>query len=140
MSLAKLEDVKKIKTFSADGQENGSLTELYKDNEKTIAYLTSIKPGMFKGYHLHRVRTAHYFPLKGKIKIILYQNKVREEYILDAENPKRLFIPKNIAAGLLNIGDSDAWIINYPDPPYDPNLKDEQVEYTEEELEQGVVR
>lgn len=140
MSFAKLEYVKKVKTFSTDRQENGSLTELYKEGDKTIAYLTSIKPGMFKGYHLHRVRSARYFPLKGKIKIILYQNKVREEYVLDAENPQRLFIPMDIATGLFNIGLEEAWLINYPDPPYDPNLKDEQVEYTQEELEQGIVK
>ena len=30
--------------------------------------------------------------------------------------------------------------MNYPDPPYDPALKDEQVEYTQEELERGVVK
>lgn len=140
MSLAKLEDVKKVKTFGLDGLENGSLTELYKDSDKTVAYLTTIKSGSFKGYHLHRVRAARYFPLKGKIKIILYQNNVREEYILDAENPQRLFIPKDIATGLLNIGQEEAWLINYPDTPYDPNLKDEQVEYTQEELEAGIVK
>ena len=140
MSLAKLEDAKKVATFNLEKQENGSLIELYKNGEKTVAYLTSVKPGMFKGYHLHKVRAARYFCLKGKMKIILYQNKQREEYILDAQNSQRLFIPNNIATGLLNVGSEEAWLINYPDPPYDPNLKDEQVEYTEEELEQGVVK
>ncbi|MBI3335190.1 MAG: hypothetical protein HY001_01700, partial [Candidatus Portnoybacteria bacterium] len=45
-----------------------------------------------------------------------------------------------IATGLQNIGDEEAWLINWPDPPYDPNLIDEQVEYTEEELEKGIVK
>ena len=74
------------------------------------------------------------------MKITLYQNGKKEEYILDAQNPQRLFIPKNVATGLLNIGEEEGWLINYPDPPYDPNLKDEQVEYTEEELEKGVAK
>ncbi len=97
---------------------------------------------MFKGYHLHRIRAARYVSLKGKMKIILYfpGQKNREEYILDATSPQRLFIPNNVATGLLNIGTEEAWLINYPDPPYDPNLKDEQIEYTKEELEQGVVK
>ncbi|MDO8657332.1 MAG: WxcM-like domain-containing protein [Candidatus Levybacteria bacterium] len=140
MSIAKLEEAKKVTTFTPDGKENGILIELYKDNDKTTAYFTTIKPGMFKGYHLHRVRAARYVCLRGKMKIILYQNKEREEYILDTEKPQRLFIPNNVATGLLNIGNEDAWLINYPDPPYDPNLKDEQVEYTQEELEQGTVK
>ena len=140
MSNAKLEDAKKVTTFSPDGKENGSLIELYKDGNKTTLYFTSIKSGMFKGYHLHRVRAARYVCVIGKIKIILYQNNQREEYILDAEKPQRLFIPNNVATGLLNIGTEEAWLINYPDPPYDPSLKDEQVEYTEEELKAGVVK
>lgn len=142
MSIAKLEEVKKVITYNLDKSENGFLMELYKDGEKTTAYLTTIKVGMFKGYHLHRVRAARYVILKGKMKIILYEpgTKNKEEYILDADNPQRLFIPKNVATGLLNIGEEEAWLINYPDPPYDPNLKDEQVEYTEEELEQGIVK
>jgi len=47
-----------------------------------------------------------------------------------------LFIPPNVPTGLLNIGQEEAWMINYPDPAYDPELKDEQVDFTEEELEQ----
>lgn len=142
MSLARLEDAKKVVTHAATGEENGFLVELYKDGEKTTAYLTTTKPGSFKGYHLHRVRVARYVAIKGKMKVILYKpgTAEKEEYILDAQNPQRLFIPHNIATGLLNISNEEAWLINYPDPPYDPSLKDEQVEYTQEELEKGVVK
>jgi hypothetical protein len=45
-----------------------------------------------------------------------------------------------VATGLENIGTEEAWLINYPDPPYDPSLKDEQVEYTKEELESGLIK
>ncbi len=140
MNLGIIEDAKKIETCNEKKEVNGFLIELYKDGQKTLAYLTSIKPGMFKGYHLHRVRAARYVALKGKMKIILYKDKVREEYTLDSAKPQRLFIPNNIATGLLNIGEEEAWLINYPSPSYDPNIKDEQVEYTEKELEQGIVK
>lgn len=142
MNIATIEDAKKVTTYDHAGQENGFLIELYKDGEKTTAYLTSAKPGAFKGYHLHRVRAARYVCVKGKMKITLYRpgTKEKEEFILDAAKPQRLFIPKDIATGLQNIGDEEAWLVNYPDPAYDPNLKDEQVEYTEEELLQGIVK
>ena len=82
--------------------------------------------------------------IKGKMKITMYTNLggkwEKEEKILDAANPERLFIPKDVATGLENIGDEDAWLVNYPDPAYDPTLTDEQVEYTQEELEQGIVK
>ncbi len=142
MSIAVLEDAKKVQTKDHSGQENGFLVEMFKDGDKTTVYLTAAKPGAFKGYHLHRVRAARYVAIKGKMKITLYKpgTQEKEVHILDAGNPQRLFIPKDIATGLENIGDEEAWLINYPDPAYDPSLKDEQVEYTEEELLSGIVK
>jgi dTDP-4-dehydrorhamnose 3,5-epimerase-like enzyme len=131
---------KKVITYDHEGNENGWLVELYKDGDKTTAYLTAASPGAFKGYHLHRVRAARYVCVRGRMQIILYVGGKRQEHILDAASPHRLFIPPNVATGLRNIGDEEAWLINYPDPPYDPSLKDEQVEYTEAELEAGVVK
>ena len=146
MSLATEESVKKVTTRDHQSQDNGFLIELFKDKEtgeKTEVYLTAAIPGAFKGYHLHRVRAARYVALKGKMKISLYKPgdpSSKEEHILDSSNPIRLFIPKDIATGLENIGDEEAWLVNYPDPAYDPSLTDEQVEYTEEELLQGIVK
>lgn len=136
----KLETVKKVITIDQSRNENGFLVELFKDGDKTVVYLSAARPGAFKGYHLHRVRAARYVCLKGKVKVITYQNKLRQEHVLDSAVPARLYIPNNIATGLQNIGDEDAWLINYPDPAYDPNLQDEQVEYTQEELEAGIVK
>lgn len=146
MALGHTEPAKKVTTYTAQREENGFLIELFKDKEtgeKTEVYLTAAKPGAFKGYHLHRVRAARYVALKGKMKITLYkpgEPELKEEHILDASNPSRLFIPKDIATGLENIGDEEAWLVNYPDPAYDPSLVDEQVEYTEEELLQRIVK
>jgi dTDP-4-dehydrorhamnose 3,5-epimerase-like enzyme len=134
---------KRVTTYDHAGVENGWLLELFKDGEKTVAYLTAAAPGAFKGYHLHRVRAARYVCVRGRMKIILYSGGPqwrREEHVLDASQPRRLFIPTNVATGLENISEEEGWLINYPDPPYDPSLRDEQVEYTEAELEAGVVK
>jgi len=74
------------------------------------------------------------------MKIILYKNQERQEYVLDAAKPQRLHIPPNVASGLHNIGDEEAWLVNFPNPPYDPDLKDEQIEYTEDELGAGIIK
>lgn len=154
MSKVTTENAKKVTTYDADKKENGWLIELFKDKNtgtKTEVYLSAALPGAFKGYHLHRVRAARYVCLKGKMKIITYEREndeprsnrgkwIKTEHILDAANPTRLFIPKNTATGLENVGNEDGWLVNYPDPPYDPNLKDEQVEYTKEELDSGVLK
>lgn len=133
----KTEAAKKVKTIDLSGNDNGFLIELFKDGEKTCAYLTCAKPGTFKGYHLHRIRAARYVCVKGTMKIILYVNGKREEHIMSADNLMRLYIPPNIPTGLENIGTEDGWLINYPDPAYDPALKDEQVDFTQEELDSG---
>ncbi len=135
-----LEDAKKVITRDHSANVNGHLIEMFKDGKKTSVYLSAALPGAFKGYHLHRVRAANYICLKGKMKLILYKDQKREEYVLDGQNPQRLHIPANIATGLENIGDEEGWLVNYPDPAYDPDLKDEQVEYREEELEAGIVK
>lgn len=147
MSIVTTEPAKKVTTRDHLGNDNGFLIELFKDKEsgiKTEAYLTAAFPGAFKGYHLHRVRAARYICLKGSMKIITYEREngrwVRKETYLDSSTPTRMFIPKDVATGLENTGEEEAWLVNYPDPPYDPNLKDEQVEYTQEELEQGIVK
>ena len=143
------EPAKRVTTNDHAGSENGWLLELFKDGAKTTAYLTAASPGAFKGYHLHRVRAARYVCVRGKMRIILYTmgavaggktTWTREEHVLDASKPERLFIPKDVATGLENIGDEEGWLINYPDPAYDPELKDEQVEYTQADLEAGVVK
>lgn len=142
--IGKIEDAKKVVTYSDDGKVNGSLKELFKDGDKTLIYMTSVKPGGRKGYHLHKVRAARYFPALGRVKIVLWRpgtpESEREEYILDSEKPQRLFIPKNVATLLINEESEEAFFINFPDPSYDPNLEDEQVEYTEEELKAGIVK
>lgn len=143
------EPAKRVTTHDHDGKENGWLVELFKDGDKTTAYLTVAAPGAFKGYHLHRVRVARYVCVRGRMRIILYVPAkdaagkhvwTREEHLLEAAQPSRLFIPIDVATGLENIGDEEGWLVNYPDPPYDPSLKDEQVEYTQAELEAGVVK
>ncbi|HLL60983.1 MAG TPA: WxcM-like domain-containing protein [Candidatus Nitrosocosmicus sp.] len=136
---SRTETAKKVTTYDLQKNPNGFLIELFKskDGSKTDVYLSCATPGAFKGYHLHRVRAARYVCLKGKMKVILYVNGKREEHILSVDNLTRLFIPPNIPTGLENIGDEDAWLVNYPDPAYDPNLKDEQVDYTQEEVDAG---
>lgn len=131
----KTEEAKKVTTFDLSGAENGFLIELLKDGDKTAAYLTAAAPGAFKGYHEHAIRGSRYACIKGTMKIILYVEGVREEHILTSNPPMRLYIPPHVPTGLQNIGDDEAWLINFPDPFYDPTLKDEQVDYTEEELE-----
>lgn len=132
----KREPCNKIATLDVKTKEkNGFLIELYKDDEKTVVYLTAASSRAFKGYHLHTVRQSHYVCIKGKMKIIVVAGSQREEYILDSASPERLLIPTNVYIGLENIGDEEAWLINLPNPSYDPALTGEQIDKSRKEIE-----
>jgi len=135
---------KRVVTYDAQGKENGFLMELLKEGRFTKTYLTAVKPGSFKGYHLHRVRETNYVAVRGVMKIVLYVKKgsswAREEHRLDSREGSTLRIPVNVATGFMSATDEEAWLVNFPNPPYDPELKNEQVEYTEEELKKGIVK
>ncbi|MEW6610768.1 MAG: hypothetical protein AB1352_04065 [Patescibacteria group bacterium] len=136
--------MKRVSTFDHQGKENGFLMELLKEGRCTKAYLTAVTPGSFKGYHLHRVRATNYVAVRGKMHVILYvrQGKGwhRVEYVLDAVKGDILHIPSEVATGFESATAEEAWMVNFPEPPYDPELKDEQVEYSENELQQGIVK
>lgn len=118
--MSQKELCKRVKTFDPSGEQNGYLYELFKSGRKTTCYLTSALPGCFKGFHTHRVRESNYVCVKGRIKIILITKNGREEHFLDSEIPERLNIGINIPTAIMNEWDEEAWLINMPDPAYDP--------------------
>lgn len=130
-----LEKAKKVMTKDLEGNENGFLIELTKNGDLTTSYLSCCYPGAFKGYHLHKVREANYICIRGELAVIMYFETGREVVWLDASKPERLHIPINVPTGLLNLGDEEAWIINNPNPAYDPSLKDEQIDFTQAEMD-----
>ena len=124
----KLTQCKTITTYDKKGMENGSVIELIKDGDKTTLYITTIKPGRFKGYHIHKRRTNKFTCIKGSLEIYVYDPNTQRDLKLgmDAEYPEVLTIPPNLAIGIENLGFTDGWLLNFPDPAYDPNDKDEQ--------------
>lgn len=122
------ETCKKVTTVDSRGAPNGFLVELYTESEKTLVYLTAAYPKAFKGFHLHTVRSSRYVCLKGRMKITVVEGQSKVEHILDGSAPERLSLPPDVWIGLENVGDEEAWLVNFPDPPYDPSLQGEQQE------------
>ena len=135
------EQAKIVKTKDLDGNENGYLMELQKDGNKTTAYMTVCAANSFKGFHLHKVREANYVVLKGEITVIVWEsneeNDSVERTIVTLSQGDKIRIPTMCPTGLQNNSNEEAWIVNFPSPAYDPDLKDEQVDYTEDECLDG---
>jgi dTDP-4-dehydrorhamnose 3,5-epimerase-like enzyme len=128
-------DCKRVETVDADGAKNGYLIELLKDGVKTTAYLTVTIPGAFKGYHLHQRRESNFILIKGTLRVIVVDGRQKSEFILKGSSPQRLTIPTGRYIGLQNLGEEDAWLINFPTPPYDPDDSTEQFEKTPKEID-----
>lgn len=134
--------MKKVETSGPYGSKNGWLLELYKDEDKTLVYMVTLNAFTFKGYHLHRAITARWVCIKGSVKVTTYEWKdsqwILTETILNEGDA--LSIPPNMPTGIENLTDGEGWLINYPDPPYNPDMLDEQVGYTESEIVKGVLK
>lgn len=132
---------KKVKTFDLTGKENGYLVELKTSGRRTKSYLTVAYPKCFKGYHAHLVRESNYVCIRGQVRVIMISPVGRHDVILDAsgENSyQKLHIPINTPTAISNECDEEAWLINHPTPAYDPVLKDEQIDLTEEQAYEWV--
>lgn len=131
---------KKVSTKDQFGLYNGFLLELVKNGSKTESYMTTVKGKGEKGWHYHKKRAANYVCLKGVVAVLLRKPgfETQEEFILEFGDT--LHIPKEIATCIKNTGNSEAWLANFPDFPYDPADKDEQIDYTTKELVDGIIK
>ncbi len=123
-----------------DGKVNGWLQEVEKKGDKTTAYLTAISPKGFKGYHLHRKRVANYLCIKGVVDVSTFRSNKKGWFmtVTRLKSGDVMRIPTNTPTGLKNVGKEEVWIMNIPIPAYDPKDKKEQVEYSWDELLNGV--
>lgn len=112
-------------------------------------YCTTIRPGVVKGFHLHKRQTDRIFLLQGMVRFvgIRVQDPVSEttsatlaiesskqwnipddiilDLIVTAQDPKLITIPPMIWHAFQNIGSVDALVINVPDIAYNYKNPDE---------------
>lgn len=126
--MTRWEHCKITKTYAKDKSENGSVVELFKDKSKTCVYITVIKPGAFKGYHVHSRRINQFVCIRGEV-FVHYKEPLSKlkTIVLDSNILERFIIMPNIPIAIENTSKKDAWLLNYPNPAYDPMDKGEQV-------------
>jgi dTDP-4-dehydrorhamnose 3,5-epimerase len=124
----------KISTRNVGGRENGFLVPIMNVHETFIdseqwpqqVYLTVACPGEVKGPHLHKKRWGLFTCVKGNIKIVLRNDGAYQEYFSGEDyGYSTVQVPAGIPAALVNIGGSDAYILNMPSPAWQPDDQDE---------------
>jgi dTDP-4-dehydrorhamnose 3,5-epimerase len=96
-----------------------------------FVYSFTIRPGMIKGWGLHKKHEDRYFIMYGDIEVVLYDaredspTKGLVSKIFLSERRRRLMnIPAGVWHGERNIGLKDCLVINFPTIPYDHTSPD----------------
>jgi dTDP-4-dehydrorhamnose 3,5-epimerase len=112
--------------------ERGSIQELYNPawnwhaDPLVYAYCFMIRPGMVKGWNLHKLHEDRYCILQGEMEVILYD--VRDDsptfgkisrVVLSEYNRRLMNVPKFVWHADRNIGTKDCIAVNFPTLPYD---------------------
>lgn len=96
-----------------------------------FSYFFSIRPGMIKGWGMHKKHEDRYFILSGEMEVILYDNRPKSPTkgmlckVYMSEYKRQLMnIPRGVWHADHNIGSKDAIMVNFPTICYDHSSPD----------------
>jgi dTDP-4-dehydrorhamnose 3,5-epimerase len=91
-----------------------------------FAYCFTVRPGIVKGWGLHKEHEDRYVLLQGELELVVYDvrpdSKTRGEVRkihLSEQNRQLVNIPRFVWHADRNIGLKDALVVNFPTAPYD---------------------
>lgn len=126
----------KIVTKGQEGEPNGYLVPIYNQREGFFTegrepqqvYLTSIAPRSVKGPHLHHIRTGFFTCVKGNVRVVVKTAEGYKEYYSGEDHEyQSIEVPTGIPAALQNTGDTEALVLNMPNPAWTPDMNDEHI-------------
>jgi dTDP-4-dehydrorhamnose 3,5-epimerase len=117
--------------------DRGSVTEVYDlrwnwhPDPLVFAYMFTIRPGVVKGWALHKEHDDRYFVVDGEMEVVLFDprpdsstyGQIYRE-ILSADRPRLMSIPRNVWHADHNIGSRDVKAVNFPTIQYDHTAPD----------------
>ena len=111
--------------------ERGTVCELYDPrwnwhpDPLVFAYSFTIRPGMIKGWGMHKEHEDRYFILQGEMEVVLYDEREGSETyglvakVILSEYRRRLMnIPRGVWHADRNIGSKDTVVVNFPTIQY----------------------
>lgn len=117
--------------------ERGWLMELMRKDWEVFdgfaqVYVTTARPQVVKGWHLHHKQTDHMACIKGTVKLVLYDDRPESkttgrvnEFVLAERNPQVVRVPPYVWHGFKNVGEELAFVVNVVDQLYDYKTPDE---------------
>lgn len=127
----------KTKKLRVIPDERGRLMEIFRSDDEFFkkfgqVYMTTVLPGVVKGWHYHKLQFDNITCLKGMIKLVLYDNREDSptkgeinEFFIGEHNPMLIHIPPMVLHGLKGISPEEALVLNVPTEPYNYEEPDE---------------
>jgi dTDP-4-dehydrorhamnose 3,5-epimerase len=126
-----------VKPLRVIPDERGRLMEILRCDDEVFdkfgqVYLTTVRPGVVKAWHYHKVQSDNMTCVKGMLKLALYdgrdgsstQGELMEFFIGD-HNCALVHIPAGVYHGFKGIGAGETLVVNCVTEPYDRQAPDE---------------
>ena len=127
----------RMKKLRVIPDERGRLMETLRDDDELFikfgqVYVTTVYPGVVKGWHYHKKQIDTMVCIAGMIKLVLYDNREESptkgrlnEMFIGIHNPLLVQIPAGVLHGFKCISESEAMIMNIPTEHYTYDSPDE---------------
>lgn len=90
-----------------------------------FSYVLGIRPGMIKGWGMHKLHEDRYFILFGDMMVVMYDDRpdsptrgLVAKVVLSESNRRLMNIPAGVWHANWNIGNKDVVVVNFPTMPY----------------------
>ena len=131
-SLQRLTDGVTVRRLPTHADARGSVMELYDlrwgfhPDPLVFAYTFTIRPGVVKGWGLHKRHQDRYAIIQGEMLLVLYDPRPESptcgevcSIVLSDRDRCLVNIPENVWHADYNMGTLDVLVVNFPTIPYD---------------------
>jgi dTDP-4-dehydrorhamnose 3,5-epimerase len=90
-----------------------------------FSYLFTVRPGVVKGWGLHKLHEDRYFVVRGEMEVVMFDPRSDSptygkvsRVLLSADRPRLMNVPKFVWHADHNIGTEDTVVVNFPTIQY----------------------
>jgi dTDP-4-dehydrorhamnose 3,5-epimerase len=130
--IAKLLDGMSFHDSVTHRDDRGSVTELYDPRwtwhkePLVFCYQFTIRPGVVKGWGLHKQHEDRYFVVEGEMELVTFDPRPESStygricrVLLSADRPRLVNVPRHVWHADHNVGSKDVRVVNFPTIQYD---------------------
>jgi len=131
-SLARVPAGVTFRDAATISDDRGSVVEMFDPrwgwhrDPMVFSYCFTVRPGVVKGWGVHRRHEDRYFILFGEVLVVLYDERedsptrgLVAKVVLSEHHRRLMNIPAGVWHADQNLGTTDAVLVNFPTIPYD---------------------